>query len=379
MKTQFFNLIILDESGSMSGVTQQTINGCNETINTIISSQKDYPDTQEHFVSIYAFQSGGRPSRYIIKNMPSDKVKHITHEDYEPYGSTPLFDAVGSTLADLKKHTQNLENAVGCITIITDGEENSSKEYTLNHILKMIDELKEKGWSFNFIGANIDANLTAKTFHIDNALQFTCDTKGTDAMWKTERLSRKSYYSRVEESCCACIAPSERVSALKEASKNFFSEEQPKSEDTPSDNERITPDNITTLGENEIFVFGSDLAGAHGGGAARAALQNFGAIMGQGVGLQGQSYAIPTMQGGVETIKPYVDEFVTFAKNNPHLKFFVTRIGCGTAGFKDNEIAPLFHEAMKMENIFLPESFKKAIQDQTTTRLKDLMNILFQE
>ena len=132
MKTQFFNLIILDESGSMSGVTQQTINGCNETINTIISSQKDYPDTQEHFVSIYAFQSGGRPSRYIIKNMPSDKVKHITHEDYEPYGCTPLFDAVGSTLADLKKHTQNLENAVGCITIITDGEENSSKEFFAN-------------------------------------------------------------------------------------------------------------------------------------------------------------------------------------------------------------------------------------------------------
>lgn len=119
----------------------------------------------------------------------------------------------------------------------------------------------------------------------------------------------------------------------------------------------FTPDFIKTLSENEIFVFGSNLAGMHGGGAAFAAFRHFGAIMGQGVGLQGQSYAIPTMQGGVETIKPYVDEFIAFARQHQELRFLVTRIGCGIAGFTDQQIAPLFVEALDEPNIALPKSF----------------------
>lgn len=119
----------------------------------------------------------------------------------------------------------------------------------------------------------------------------------------------------------------------------------------------FTPERISSLAQNEIFVFGSNLRGMHGGGAARIAVMKFGAIMGQGVGLQGQSYAIPTMQGGVETIKPYVDEFIEFAKAHTSLKFLVTRIGCGIAGFSDEEIAPLFKEALPIANIVLPQSF----------------------
>lgn len=122
-------------------------------------------------------------------------------------------------------------------------------------------------------------------------------------------------------------------------------------------NREFTPDRITVLKVNEIFVFGSNLAGAHGGGAARLAWQRFGAVWGQGVGLQGQSYAIPTMQGGVETIKPYVDDFIEFARQHPELRFLVTRIGCGIAGFKPNNIAPLFADALEMENVILPEDF----------------------
>ena|SRR5690554_734805 len=102
---------------------------------------------------------------------------------------------------------------------------------------------------------------------------------------------------------------------------------------------RISPKWIDKLDENEIFVFGSNLAGMHGGGAAAVAMK-WGAIWGQGVGLQGQTYAIPTMQGGVETIKPYVDEFFAFAKSNANLKFLVTEIGCGIAGFTVEEIHP---------------------------------------
>ena len=123
-----------------------------------------------------------------------------------------------------------------------------------------------------------------------------------------------------------------------------------------------TPERITELKADEIFVFGSNLAGMHGGGAAYVAFRKFGAVMGRGVGLQGQSYAIPTMQGGVDTIKPYVDEFISFAKSHPEFFFYVTRIGCGIAGFTDGEIAPLFAEAMDAVNICLPESFVRALQ-----------------
>ncbi|MDE7135875.1 MAG: hypothetical protein K2N91_04520 [Muribaculaceae bacterium] len=138
-----------------------------------------------------------------------------------------------------------------------------------------------------------------------------------------------------------------------------------------------TQENINSLKPNEVFVFGSNLAGHHGGGAARAALKKFGAVWGQGVGLQGQSYAIPTMQGGVETIKPYVDEFIEFAKAQPELKFYVTRIGCGIAGFKDEEIAPLFKDAFGLHNIILPKSFADIIEPQfpfDTASVEDSIN-----
>ncbi len=121
--------------------------------------------------------------------------------------------------------------------------------------------------------------------------------------------------------------------------------------------QKVTPNFVKTLKNNEIFVFGSNLAGAHGGGAARIAYEQFGAEWGVGIGMTGRCYAIPTMQGGVETIQPYVDDFIAYAEKHPEYLFLVTRIGCGIAGFSDEEIAPLFAKAMGMDNIALPESF----------------------
>lgn len=125
---------------------------------------------------------------------------------------------------------------------------------------------------------------------------------------------------------------------------------------------RTTPDYITELAPGEIFVFGSNLAGMHGGGAARLAYQKFGAVWGKGVGLHGRSYAIPTMHGGVERIAPYVDEFIVFARNRPDLTFLVTEIGCGIAGFTPEEIAPLFSRARDVENIHLPARFLELLR-----------------
>ena len=139
-----------------------------------------------------------------------------------------------------------------------------------------------------------------------------------------------------------------------------------------------TPDAIDSLKSDEVFVFGSNLHGCHGGGAARAAMKKFGAIWGQGVGLQGQSYAIPTMQGGVETIKPYVDQFIDFAKEHTELFFYVTRIGCGIAGFKDSDIAPLFKDAMDVRNICMPESFIKENNDTVSPAVpQELLTMMY--
>lgn len=125
---------------------------------------------------------------------------------------------------------------------------------------------------------------------------------------------------------------------------------------------KYTPERITTLGSKDIFVFGSNLAGQHAGGAARVAFNCFGAVWGQGEGLQGNSYAIPTMQGGVETIKPYVDRFIEFAERKKDLTFYVTRIGCGIAGFRVEEIAPLFAKALGVDNIILPREFAEVAE-----------------
>ena len=126
---------------------------------------------------------------------------------------------------------------------------------------------------------------------------------------------------------------------------------------------QYTPENITVLEPNQILVFGSNIQGLHGGGAAAAAMRSFGAIWGQGIGLQGQSYAIPTMHGGVDEIRPYVDEFIDFARQHPELTFLVTRIGCGIAGFTDKQIAPLFVYALEMPNVLLPKSFVDVLKN----------------
>jgi len=126
-------------------------------------------------------------------------------------------------------------------------------------------------------------------------------------------------------------------------------------------NREFTPERISELKPNEVFVFGSNLAGMHGGGAAWIAYERFGAIMGQGVGLQGQSYAIPTMNLDLDTIARHVEEFIRFADHHPEMTFLVTRIGCGYAGFSDEQIAPLFAYAYGLPNVYLPASFWKIL------------------
>lgn len=124
---------------------------------------------------------------------------------------------------------------------------------------------------------------------------------------------------------------------------------------------RVSPEHITNLSDNEIFVFGSNISGIHGAGAAKTALQ-WGAIYGKGFGLQGKTFAIPSKDKNIISleipkIEEYVQQFIIFAKLNPNKEFLVTEIGCGLAGFTPDEIAPLFKEAIQINNVHLPQRF----------------------
>lgn len=126
------------------------------------------------------------------------------------------------------------------------------------------------------------------------------------------------------------------------------------------DGRRVASDRIATLGEKEIFVFGSNIQGSHGGGAAWYAYKQFGAEWGVGEGLTGRTYALPTMEGKA-SLKKAVDNFIACAKQHPELTFMVTAVGCGIAGYRPDEVAPLFKEATSLENVYLPEVFWKAL------------------
>ncbi|MCD8209928.1 MAG: hypothetical protein LUC37_00125 [Prevotella sp.] len=233
MKTEIYNLIILDESGSMRGVKKQTITGCNETINTIRSSQEEYKDSQTHYVSIFAFQDRGRrPSRYLIKNAPIEKVEYINDDLYQPWGNTPLYDAVGSTLVDLNAVVNQKKFAIGSITIITDGYENASRHYTREKVAKMIDSLKEIGWNFNFIGANIDVEEVSASLNIDNSLAYSQSDEGTKEMFSRHSSGKRRYYERISREMAyynSLQSKEDELSLrkkLREAEKDFFSEEE---------------------------------------------------------------------------------------------------------------------------------------------------------
>ena len=352
-KTQVYNLIILDKSGSMSSIANAAIAGFNETVGGIRSAQERFKDTQEHFVSLMIFCNCEKTMVYDM--VPVAEVKELTSKEYRPCCCTPLYDAMGISINALYNAIKDKQDATAVVTVITDGLENASKEYSGKAIKALVERMKdEEGWNFAYIGTNQDVAATSASLSIDNHMAFEDTDAGMIKAWDRERKAKMNMFARFSMGFGATSA------MTKEERKAYRSQENRSSKNYHDMGEflhRITPEHIASLGQNEIFVFGSNLAGAHGGGAARIAVERFGAIMGQGVGLQGQSYAIPTMQGGVNTILPYVEEFIAFAKQHPELTFLVTRIGCGIAGFTPDQIAPLFAGAVNVENIHLPKDF----------------------
>ena len=191
MKTRIFNLIIIDESGSMQSIKKQTIDGINETIQTTRSAQEKH-EGQEHFVSLVTFNDGVKT---IYDCVPVGEVKEFTSETYNPARLTALYDAIGISLNALRKKVA--ENEVVLVTIITDGYENASEEYIRRDIKVLIDELKAKGWVFAYIGANHDVKQAASTISISNTLSFEATDEGMEDMIAKLDCSKSTLYGRL--------------------------------------------------------------------------------------------------------------------------------------------------------------------------------------
>lgn len=345
-KNRIYNLIIVDESGSMGELRDATISGINELIGTIKQAQNDYNETQQHYLSLVTFDSPGQnnqPIRTIIDKRPIQEI--VTFGSYVPRGCTPLFDAMGQSLVNMKNFVGNDVNSAVVVTILTDGLENASKEWTSIRLKKLIEQLKEMGWTFSYMGSAHNVKEVTDLLSIENSVEFSHDMTGASHTWERERSSRRAYYDRMHSfySCMSDVNEEEIIRRKKVLAQHYYGD-------------RVTPNNITELNPDQIFVFGSNAAGMHAGGAAALANLKFGAIWGQGEGLQGQSYAIPTMEG-LTCLEESVKRFTRFAEENPDSIFLVTRIGCGIAGYSPSDIAPLFKDCIKLENVSLPEDF----------------------
>lgn len=239
-ESRIYNLIILDESGSMQSIYDQALTGVNETIQTIRNGQQDNPDITQ-MISFVTFDSGNRREdvRAIIGCEPISNVKDITKDQYCPNGCTPLYDAMGLAISALKEVVKEGDNVL--VTVVTDGYENSSHIYSASMVKELVEALRAKGWVFTYIGANQDSVEVAGELGIHMSMDFCQDVAGTRMMWDKMNSSRREYYKKVNRKVM------DRIDI--DLEEDFFAEKGMES--------RVTPDFITELQPGQIFVFGS--------------------------------------------------------------------------------------------------------------------------
>ena len=224
-KMKVYNVIILDKSGSMSSITRQAVDGVNETIGSIKSAQEKNPN-QEHIVTLVAFC--GCELKSIYDNTPVAEVKTLTDRDYRPCCMTPLYDAIGTTISRVHTLKSQDPESLALVTIITDGYENASHEFTHQSIRALIESYKEQGWQFTYIGADHDVESVSFSLSIDHHMQFDKTAAGTQAMFAKERKSRDRWLGKVDRLKCeyGSLALSQAKERLKDLnSEDFFEED----------------------------------------------------------------------------------------------------------------------------------------------------------
>lgn len=194
--TKIYNLVILDRSGSMTPLREAAINGYNETLEVIRTAQQQYDLEQQNLVTLTLFNN-------IVTDVYNcDTVQSIPNllaRDYQPDGMTAMLDAIGFSLTRLQKKLNKLENATAVVTIISDGMENASHLYTLDHVVKLIDQLKEQGVMFVFMGTNQNVAMTAAALHIDDYKAFPYTTDGMKDAWQSGIKASADYYDRMSQ------------------------------------------------------------------------------------------------------------------------------------------------------------------------------------
>lgn len=204
-RAKVYNLIILDESGSMNCVHKAVQEGLDTTFATIKKASKDYDTSQVHLLSLVTFSTKTRnfidTQRVIVREVfPMSVITEIpdTYE-YNPYGATPLFDAIGISVNKLYNQIKNDENATAVITIVSDGMENSSKKYSCDSIKNLIEFLTEKGWSFSYMGTAHDVEFAAHEIGITNTMTFEQTDAGTRDAYYRESDAKRRYYEKVNK------------------------------------------------------------------------------------------------------------------------------------------------------------------------------------
>ena len=193
-RTTVHNLMILDESGSMQAIYNAALGGANETIQTIRSAEREHPD-QEHRFTFVTFNTTGQWVKTVFDDVPIAEVRDLTVRDYLPDSCTPLYDAMGKAITDLERKVKEGEPVL--VTVITDGYENASREYSRASVKAMVDRLREKGWIFVYIGANQDSKKVSMDLGVYDSMDFSADEEGTNAMWMKHRSASKRLYSRI--------------------------------------------------------------------------------------------------------------------------------------------------------------------------------------
>lgn len=193
-KHHVHNLIILDESGSMSSIKNTIIQGFNELVQTIQGIEKQFPE-QEHFISFMSFNSLGQKLLHFTD--PASNLRQIDDNNYNPASQTPLYDAMGFSISKLKQSLEGQTNYNVLVTILTDGEENDSKEFSKNDIKKLIEELKQNRWTFTYIGTDHDIDKIANQLSINNTLVFEKNDADIKYMFKKDRSSRSNYSKKL--------------------------------------------------------------------------------------------------------------------------------------------------------------------------------------
>lgn len=206
---RIINLVILDASGSMESIYNQALSGTNETIQTIRMGQKDHPELQQ-CLTLASFNSGKDYLKVKYSVAPIDEVKEITREDYVAQGCTALYDAMGEMISELKRKMTDEDRVL--VTVISDGYENSSTHWSGPQIKSLIEELRQTGWTFTYIGANQDVEAVAGSMGIRNTLAFEETEEGTRTMFARESMSRSRFMdklSKLKMMGCACMVEEE--------------------------------------------------------------------------------------------------------------------------------------------------------------------------